>query len=489
MAADILAELRKHVSEGDKPRLDLLVLTHEHWDHLSGFAHAHDLLLDGSPLEIGELWLAWTEKPDDLQAQALRQRFGRRRRELGDLGLGAVDQADPSRPLAASDAASAGVLGFLGPLPGLGAADALTTDRIIEEVRQRARQIRYLEPGQVLSTPGSTPLRTYVLGPPRDETRLFKDRPSQGPGRETYLNGEGHEALPANDKANIRALQRLAAAAAGTGGQAEAPAESSPFDQRYRSFTGAQVRAGTARHQDGPEQERLRWWLHQHYVAERAPCRYEGRKPPKGHKCQDDQLCRAHQADRRIDGDWVRAAESLALKLDSDTNNTSLVLAFELRNGEVLLFAADAQVGNWESWYDRTYAGPHGPVTVDDLLVRTTLYKVGHHGSHNATLSGKGLERMTDRRLVALLSTNEAVAMRQGVRGWRMPWPELKYALVRRTSGRLLRGDAPRGQDRDGTVLTQEPGFLARVTEDPGGLWVEYRAGGELAPGPGQEGP
>jgi hypothetical protein len=33
---------------------------------------------------------------------------------------------------------------------------------------------------------------------------------------------------------------------------------------------------------------------------------------------------------RRIDSDWLSAAEDLALNLDSDTNNTSLSLAFEL---------------------------------------------------------------------------------------------------------------------------------------------------------------
>jgi hypothetical protein len=45
-------------------------------------------------------------------------------------------------------------------------------------------------------------------------------------------------------------------------------------------------------------------------------------------------------------------AGRLALQLDSDTNNTSLVLAFELgKSGRVLLFPGDAQVGNWLSWH------------------------------------------------------------------------------------------------------------------------------------------
>ena len=88
-----------------------------------------------------------------------------------------------------------------------------------------------------------------------------------------------------------------------------------------------------------------------------------------------------------IDRDWLRAAEQLALKLDSDTNNTSLVLAFVIGEGEdrrVMLFPGDAQVGNWESW--QQYIWPKGskrgePASVDitELLAATVLYKVGHH--------------------------------------------------------------------------------------------------------------
>src|SRR6185437_9128289 len=49
---------------------------------------------------------------------------------------------------------------------------------------------------------------------------------------------------------------------------------------------------------------------------------------------------------RRVDDDWLGYAGQLALQLDSDTNNTSLVLAFELSSGgDVLLFPGDAQVG------------------------------------------------------------------------------------------------------------------------------------------------
>ena len=48
--------------------------------------------------------------------------------------------------------------------------------------------------------------------------------------------------------------------------------------------------------------------------------------------------------------------KELALKLDSDTNNTSLVTGFQLEeSNKVLLFPGDAQVGNWLSWEDVTF--------------------------------------------------------------------------------------------------------------------------------------
>ena len=38
--------------------IDLLVATHEHWDHLSGFVQAKDSF---DKLKVGEVWLGWTE--------------------------------------------------------------------------------------------------------------------------------------------------------------------------------------------------------------------------------------------------------------------------------------------------------------------------------------------------------------------------------------------------------------------------------------------
>ena len=79
--------------------------------------------------------------------------------------------------------------------------------------------------------------------------------------------------------------------------------------------------------------------------------------------------------------DRVRQAqedELLALlrSMDDELNNTSLILLFEI-GGKKLLFPGDAQWENWEYALSKD--------SVRTLLAGTNLYKVGHHGSLNAT--------------------------------------------------------------------------------------------------------
>src|SRR3984957_6007545 len=50
--------------------VDLLLATHEHWDHLSGFIQA---AASFERLKVGQVWLAWTEDPADPLAEKLRR--------------------------------------------------------------------------------------------------------------------------------------------------------------------------------------------------------------------------------------------------------------------------------------------------------------------------------------------------------------------------------------------------------------------------------
>jgi hypothetical protein len=64
----------------------------------------------------------------------------------------------------------------------------------------------------------------------------------------------------------------------------------------------------------------------------------------------------------------------IVTELDDVLNNTSVILLFEAA-GQKLLFPGDAQLENW------TYALKQYP----KLLEGVSVYKVGHHGSLNAT--------------------------------------------------------------------------------------------------------
>jgi hypothetical protein len=128
-------------------------------------------------------------------------------------------------------------------------------------------------------------------------------------------------------------------------------------------------------------------------------------------------------------------------------------------------------------------------VTARDLLARTVLYKVGHHGSHNATLKRDGLEIMGTRwpdEFVAMLPVDEEVAKNREDYG-EMPRTSLVADLLNRTGGKLMRIDegAPepeeeikvlpytleeRGAEFEG-VKHRENEFSGKVKTD---LYIEY---------------
>jgi hypothetical protein len=91
--------------------------------------------------------------------------------------------------------------------------------------------------------------------------------------------------------------------------------------------------------------------------------------------------------------------------LDQQMNNTSVILLFQIGKKK-LLFPGDAQLENWQ------YA--LGQKKYQSLLASVNLYKVGHHGSLNATpkslwnlFKNKSDNKRTPNRLLSLMSTME----------------------------------------------------------------------------------
>ena len=97
--------------------------------------------------------------------------------------------------------------------------------------------------------------------------------------------------------------------------------------------------------------------------------------------------------------------------LDSAMNNTSLILLIDVPGVERqrLLFPGDAQIENWEYALKKA---DHFEKNLD-LLREVDLYKVGHHGSRNATprtLFNLWTEAGTkDRPMTAMMSTKGGV--------------------------------------------------------------------------------
>lgn len=374
-AQAVMTEVVDDIVAETKGTVDLLLATHEHWDHLSGFIQASASF---RKLTVDQVWLAWTENPDDPAARSLAS--GR------DQALATLRASQVYLQMAGSAAAAAElgeVLSFFGAAgPGGSTRDAL------EKVRSMGgAPVRYCDPTDGPTRPDGVAANLYVLGPPRDPMFLRKTSPSKS-NPETY------------DMAR------------------------EPWDGfRFLADTVAPGLDGTA---EGPFGSM--WQI----PVSRA------RELPffQAHYWNDDPG--ADDSWRRVDTAWLDGAGDLALQLDSMTNNTSLVLAIELDGAEVLLFAADAQVGNWLSWQTLKWDVDGRSVTGQDLLGRTSLYKVGHHGSHNATLRDKGLELMSNLE-AAMLPVNKAMAMKKG---WtRMPLPSLVQAIADKTEGRLMQSD------------------------------------------------
>jgi beta-lactamase superfamily II metal-dependent hydrolase len=413
-----------NIREATGGHLDVAVITHEHQDHVNGITEGrfHDLT-------IGESWFAWTEKPDDDLANQLRKQF--KDKLLGLLGARSkLELAGDMRRMSRVDDFLALELGGDGDALTPAMLAAAATDPA-NSVNKKAMKVfkdradagpQYLFPhGPIRKLPGTNHVRVFVLGPPHDWGKLKS------------LDPEGDEEFHSFSLAGdaMSSTASYFAASARTDANAE-PAES-PFERRFC--------LGWDEARDAKQGPLAQFFL-THYGTEST----EAAVPPGGHEAS------TNAAWRRIDHDWLRSADTLALALGDYTNNSSIVLAFELgKGGKVLLFAADAQRGNWMSWADKTWKDGTETVTARDLLERTVLYKVGHHGSHNATLNGTASDTHPclawmganglGHEFTAMITAVPAWAETQ--KGWNHPLPAIKDALLKKAAGRVFQTDTP----------------------------------------------
>jgi beta-lactamase superfamily II metal-dependent hydrolase len=404
-----IREVAENIRDATGGHLHLVAITHEHEDHVSGFRSEKAVF---GALTIDKLWLAWTEDPENDFANGLRKKYK-------DTLLGLVSAAD--RLQGARDPFDRRVKDTVEALlefelsdeeRGFAAAEpakikGITNKEGILIVKKRAEQgqgTEYLRPHMEPRTlPNVDGVRFFVLGPPEHEAKL-KDMDPKG-------EEEFHFAATEE-----RAFLAAVAGAAGTAAEQEAY---QPFEPRHRIPSSA-----AAGHPEHGEFFETRYGLAKEYP-------------------EDDD-----RGWRKIDADWLRGAEQFALRMNNYINNTSLVLAIELpRSKKVLLFVGDAQRGNWVSWAEKGWTAANGlagdeEVTVSDLLGRTVFYKVGHHGSHNATMNKGGLREMAQGKFadqfVAMIPANEKWALALKPDPWIHPLPAIYHALLEKAKGRVL---------------------------------------------------
>jgi beta-lactamase superfamily II metal-dependent hydrolase len=443
--ADLVRDIVADIKEETGGRIDVLVISHEHWDHVSGFSSAAELFAEFS---IGEVWMAWTEDPNDADAVGLDK--------FKAQTLSALQGA--SRRLDATREASQFTVGLRDGLQSVLGFNFGAAGERVRAARDAAGRLASNQPPVYLgpetapfSISGLPNLRVYVLAPPRNKASL-------------RLEEKESEMYALSGKSAKQHLKALSAGLAANSADMEARTDdAAPFDPGLGNDLTAALEGGI----DGD-------------VAEFVRRRYSGRLPsPSERRAIDDETA-TDQSWRRIDADWLGVAADLAIQLDRGINNSSLVLAFEaIDTGRVYLFPGDAQIGNWLSWKDVAWTVDNNTVQAADLVARTVFLKVSHHGSRNATPEKRGLDLMTKPGLAAFIPTNKDDAVK--VHWGEMPYEAILTALAAKTSGRVIRADdswigetggKPSFDVPSGSILAVRNAARDR-DRGKGGLWVE----------------
>jgi len=471
-SADAINPCVSDIAATCKHQLDLLIVTHQHEDHISGFNLARALF---DQITVKETWMSWVEDPTDPIAGVVKDKFGKRLRQLQEqteraqahlqryakqtsdaLGFGKryaqhqasldaiKEQLEFEAGDTASDRGARAANGTPAPTAKNAAAKTaraataaastvtkgLTNNDAMEYVRKKGRTIAYRLPGEVIKNlPGAEGIKFYILGPPRDPDLSFLK--IEMDTDEMYQLALGTVPTP------VPPTQRLTAS-----GITLRP-QSSPFD---------------AGHQLSGKEEAAFW-------------RQYGSDEMKW---------------RQIELDWVGTGD-VSLALTRFVNNTSLAMALEFEDsGRVVLLPADAQSGNWMSWHKPDVSDTlktNGGKDTNELLAATVFYKVGHHGSHNGTASHSGLDLVTSPSLVAFMPlVQDKVPLAWGGAA-NFPAEQLYGALIEKTKGRVVRTDVgliddPRAQRLRGLLPAADINAFTNAFRK-GSCYVEYTINGK----------
>jgi len=409
--------------------IDLLVVTHQHADHINGFSLRKE---DFNDFTFKKIWFAWTEDDTDPIANDYRKNFS----ELGFAmnkaiaNLKEVEDKNHFKNLWANELHSelmmAGKnrffenLNFLNELntfPAKKTGEPLPTMvelfKSYNVIKEGITTVEFYDPGDVIDNIAElTGIRLYVLGPPKKKEYLDL----------TEEDGETFEKRKKKSSVDFAFISAMG----------ETKESDLPFNTEYE--IKKEIIENYINVVEGLGENTI----------ETVITRPNPYIPRTESEMADHGIVITYKltdAWRGINYDWLYSAGSLALRYEKSINNTSLALAIQFEDSErVLLFPGDAELGNWTSWHDNL----EWPVKIKGdvvqknaayFLEKTVFYKVGHHLSHNGTASKKGIDMMTSTDLTAM-ATLDFVKINSG---WlnTMPNDLLGAELIRKTKGKI----------------------------------------------------
>jgi beta-lactamase superfamily II metal-dependent hydrolase len=382
--------------------LALVILTHYHADHMSGFASNYD---DFAEFDVGAVWITNRLDPADADAAGFMAQISSVAQQL-KMQLAARQGAD-------DDQANRKVENALGVASedGGGGSNAKAL-RLLQSGFKNNPPVHYYQGGDTPTLPDELEgmITAELLGPsPKDSGGEFAASDNK---TEQYLSALADNGVP--DTTRIK-----------------------PFDtHRWPSSAG-----------DYPAHT------------------FEEFGTPKGSGAKE-----LEKALALAQPDALAAA---ADKLDGTLNNQSLVVLFTC-NGKKLLFVGDAQWGNWAYWlYGKSVSGADPGISdrAKEILGSIDFYKVGHHGSTNATPIPA--VAALNKGSAAMCSTATG-AYGNPKRKTEVPRTALMEALESRSGNRMVRSDwIPAGNAKADPQAKEE---LADLPEGftSGPLYVDY---------------
>ena len=160
---DMIDRAVDHIGTTTGKKLAIVIATHSHQDHISGFSNKF------TGFEIGEVWMPWCENPKDKQAAKLNKKHAALAEKLERhfVAEARIARVDKTRA-----AAMAAVANLVQNKTALG---------LLRSGFNVGAEVRYLAAGDALKNPaGVNGLSVQFLGPPRDEKFLSKMDPPTG---------------------------------------------------------------------------------------------------------------------------------------------------------------------------------------------------------------------------------------------------------------------------------------------------------------------